>query len=340
MKKRTTLFSLFLLAILAGAAVYFSQNQAYSTFQGDDQDFAIKDTQNISKIFLADKDGSRILLERKDEGNWVLNKNYEARQSGVNMLLETLRELKVHSPVSKSRYETVLKKIAQSGIKVEIYKESAKPFKTIYVGSSNMDHTGNHMLLDGAQKPYVIHIEGFHGYLTPRFITREEDWRTKNIWNYTFGEIDEIDISYPESPEKSFTVRKAAPGVFHLYDGSGNAVENYDTAAVLSYVAMYKNINFESFEVTKTKAQHDSIAARTPQTVYKVTDKVGKVRKVATHKKIMKDKFDPETGDPIEIDLDRMYGVIDDNLVVIVQYYVFDPLTAELDEFKVKHNFQ
>lgn len=334
MKKRTTIFSLFLLVILAGAAVYISQNQSYSTFDGDDQNFAVKDTQNITKIFLADKDENRILLERKDAGEWVLNKDYEARQSGVNMLLETLRELKVYSPVSKSRYETVLKKIAQSGIKVEIYKGSTKPVKTLYVGSSNMDHTGNYMLIDGASKPYVVHIEGFHGYLTPRFITREADWRTKSIWNYAFGEIAEIEINYPENPEKSFAVKKKKPGVFDLYDGSGSKVTPYDTAAVLSYVAMYKNINFESFEVTKTETQHDSIASLTPRTIYKVTDIDGNVRKVETHKKIMQDKFDPETGEPIEVDMDRMYGVIDDNLVVIVQYYVFDPLSAELEEFK------
>lgn len=334
MKKRTTLFSLILLVILAGAAVYFSQNQTYSTFEGDDQEFAVKDTQNITKIFLADKNENQITLERNSAGSWVVNKNYEARQSGVTMLLETLKELKVYAPVSKSRYETVLKKIAQSGIKVEIYKGSNQPTKTLYVGSSNMDHTGNYMLVDGAQKPYVVHIEGFHGYLTPRFITREADWRTKNIWNYSFGEIAEIEISHPGEPEKNFAVKKTSPGVYKLFDGKDSPVNRYDTASVLSYVALFKDINFESFEVTKTKAQHDSIAAQTPMTIYKVTDSNGKVRKVETHKKIMKDKFDPETGDPIEVDRDRMYGVIDDDLVVIVQYYVFDPLTAELGEFK------
>lgn len=334
MKKRTSILSLFLLVILSGAAVYISQNQSSGTFGGDDQDFAVKDTQNITKIFLADKNDKRILLERKAADNWVLNKDYEARQSGVNMLLSTLRELKVYSPVSKSRYETVLKKIAQSGIKVEIYKGSSKPAKTLYVGASNMDHTGNYMLIDGASKPYIVHIEGFHGYLTPRFVTREADWRTKNIWNYAFGEIEEIEITYPENPEKSFAVKKKNPGVFELYDGTGQKVEPYDSAAVLSYVAMYKNINFESFEVTKTETQHDSIASLTPRTIYKVTDKEGKVRKVETHQKIMRDKFDPETGEPIEVDRDRMYGVIDDELVVIVQYYVFDPLSAELEEFK------
>ena len=338
MKKRTTLFSLFLLVILAAAAVYINRQDSYSTFDGDDQNFAVRDTQNITKVFLADREGNRILIERQNAGNWILNNEYEARQSAVNVLLETIRELKVYSPVSKSKYENVLKKIAQSGIKVEIYKDGSKPVKTYYVGAANMDHTGNYMLIDGASKPYVVHIEGFHGYLSPRFFTREEDWRVKRIWNYSFGEIDEVELVYPSEPEKSFLVKQQQPGIFGLYDGEGNEVAPYDTASVLSYIAMFKDVNFESFEVTKTPEQHDSIAAQTPKTIYKVTDRSGRVRKVETHKKIMQDKFDPETGEPIEVDLDRMYGIIDDELTVIVQYYVFDPLTAELQEFAPLNN--
>ncbi|GIS08576.1 MAG: hypothetical protein CM15mP112_06880 [Flavobacteriales bacterium] len=36
--------------------------------------FAVEDTSSINKIFLADRNGTSILLE-KNKNNWILNKN-------------------------------------------------------------------------------------------------------------------------------------------------------------------------------------------------------------------------------------------------------------------------
>ena len=53
--------------------------------------------------------------------------------------------------------------------------------KTWYVGTATPSHTGTYMVLETPEgrgaKPYVVHMEGFTGYLSTRFFTSERDWR-------------------------------------------------------------------------------------------------------------------------------------------------------------------
>lgn len=337
MKKKSTLIILITAAVIAAVAVYlFTKGSDDSTFKGGSSDFAVTDTQNVTGIFMADRKGNEVMLERDENGSWKVNDAFKAHPDGIRVLMNTLHQLKIYAPVSKSKYETVLKKVASSGIKVEIYKGKDSPAKTFYVGPSNMDHTGNYMLLDGHEKPWVMHIEGFHGYLTPRFIVRENDWKIKNIWNYAFGEIDEIEVEHPQEPQKGFTIKKKEPGVFDVYDYRDQKLPRYDTSEVLGYIAAYKEINFESFEEKRSKAYQDTIVRQNPVNIYTVTDNDGVERKVTTFPKPMDGKTDPETGEPIEFDLDRKYALMDDSLFIVVQNYVFDPLTAEINEFRVR----
>ena len=43
-------------------------------------DFAVKDTSAITKIFLADKFGATVTLEREDVGEWTVNEDYKAEK--------------------------------------------------------------------------------------------------------------------------------------------------------------------------------------------------------------------------------------------------------------------
>lgn len=334
MRKRNTIISILVLAVIAGVAIYFSQKNTSSTIVSDQTAFAVEDTDNITRLFLADKNGNDVTLERKGN-DWIVDGEFEARQSGVNVLLSTINQLAVQAPVSKNKYETVLKKIASDGIKVEIYKNNKhdKPFKTFYLGSNNLDHTGNFTLLEGATRPYLMHVEGFYGYLTPRFIVRSNDWRKKHIFKYAFGEIAEISTKYPGEPQKDFTIKSLGNNNFELYNGQSQKIENIDKPKLLSFVSMFKERNFESFEEIEAQSFQDSVAAQTPEMIVSVTDTAGEKTTVKTFKKRIEDGEDLD-GNEIEYDLDRFYATLNDSNFIVIQYFVFDPVTAELDYFK------
>ena len=63
MKKN--LLPILLLLVLGGAAAYFYLTKSGSTLQPELTNYALKDTASITKIFLADKQGNKILLERE-----------------------------------------------------------------------------------------------------------------------------------------------------------------------------------------------------------------------------------------------------------------------------------
>ena len=54
--------------ILAAVAALFLFREKFGTVRSELKDFAVKDTASIDKIFLADKSGHEITLERKGKG--------------------------------------------------------------------------------------------------------------------------------------------------------------------------------------------------------------------------------------------------------------------------------
>src|ERR1700722_274451 len=117
-KNRTSLIVFLLLAI---AAVVLIMTNRKSTIKDALKDFAIKDTASITKIFMTDKTPSQVTLTKQAPGQWTVNGKFAVRNDAVNTLLETIALIDVRAPVAKSAYNTVVKTLSSSGMKVEIY---------------------------------------------------------------------------------------------------------------------------------------------------------------------------------------------------------------------------
>ncbi|MFO0322503.1 MAG: hypothetical protein ACK504_08745, partial [Bacteroidota bacterium] len=76
MKKSSII--IILLTILAGISIYFYKTKnTNTTLNKDASNFKFKDTAQIDKIFMADKNGKSITLD-KINGVWMLNNTYKA----------------------------------------------------------------------------------------------------------------------------------------------------------------------------------------------------------------------------------------------------------------------
>ena len=73
MKKNTGLL-LLLIGLIVIAAIFLF-NRKSGTIGEELRDFTVKDTGAVTKLFLADKKGSQVLLERQPDGTWSLNGN-------------------------------------------------------------------------------------------------------------------------------------------------------------------------------------------------------------------------------------------------------------------------
>jgi hypothetical protein len=173
-----------------------------STMAGDDNDFRVSDTSDVTRIFMADRDGSTIKLDRISKTEWKLNDKYRTRKAIIDGLLTTLADIRVRYAINESARPLVERELATKGIKVEVYEGSHK--KTFYVGGPTPDQMGTNMLMEGAKRIYVTHIEGWEGVLTTRFCTEEAQVRDHSFLDVS--NLAEISVEYPSKKEHSFRV--------------------------------------------------------------------------------------------------------------------------------------
>lgn len=333
MKKN--LIGLLILLVLAAAAYYVYQQRGSGTLKPALHGFAVEDTASITKIFLADKYGRSVTLDRVGAAEWKLDGIYKARKDMMDVLLKTIRRVEMKAPVSEAAHNNIVKLLAGKSVRTEIYNGD-RLVKVYYVGDATNDNMGTYMLLEGSGSPFICHIPGFIGYLTSRYVTDALTWRDTEVFANRLHQIAELEIDYALFPDKSFRVKRAKGGVFSmetLYP-QPKAIAHFDTVEVMKYLLGYDNIRFEKVQ-GYPQAMVDSIVSSPRYYTIKLTEPDGKVRSITTYR-LPFDPADLETQDEIlDWDPDQMHAVVNGNKkeVVLAQYFVLDRLTVDYQQF-------
>lgn len=103
----------------------FENGVISSKRQPESSAFAIKDTANITKVFIADLHGENSLLERKN-GAWYVDDTIRAMPKKVEELLSTIHNISIQQIVAKSAQSNINKMMSVNAIKVEIYQVAPK----------------------------------------------------------------------------------------------------------------------------------------------------------------------------------------------------------------------
>src|SRR5690606_20976229 len=146
----------------------------------------------------ADKLGNSALIKR-EKGGWTVNDKYRCRSEGILNLFECIKNVEVKSPVSKEARDNVLRHMAAHAVKVELYS-GKKLVKQYYVGHETPDGESSYMLLTNLSTgknyddPYVCFIPGFYGYLMPRYIVNENDWRDRVVVDFIPPQMKSITV--------------------------------------------------------------------------------------------------------------------------------------------------
>jgi hypothetical protein len=322
-----------ILVILGLVAFYMSTNQNGSTIRSELSNFAVEDTAAVMRIVMKDQSGRTVDLKRQPDQSWTVNEAYQARPDGIKILLSTMKKLAVKSPVSENNMNSILKGIIASHVLVDVYGEANEPIKSFYVGGANQLHTGTNMMMKGSTRPFVIHLEGFHGFITPRFFTNELEWRSREVFGAKIEEIASLEVTFTEHPEKNFHFENHGEGNLVMLGGEKmDQPARFDTLELNAYLTNYKMIHYESYEETKSKAFLDSIKLSEPLfTITLETDY--ETKSVIGFRKPLKDGYDLE-GNPINYDQDRLYIWVDSNQIFIGQYAIFDKLTKAVYFFR------
>jgi|AntAceMinimDraft_17_1070374.scaffolds.fasta_scaffold00681_3 hypothetical protein len=341
--------TLIIVIILTVVALILILRGSKGTIRGKIKNFAIEDTLSVTKIFLTDKSNRSITLKKITPGNWQLNNKYKSQTENVNNLLNTIFNIEVKRPVSKTEHNNVIKRMSAIAIKVEIYQnvyrinlfDKIKLFphekltKTYYVGDATKDHIGTYMLMKNSSIAFVTYMPGFRGFLSTRYDTDEKNWRSHTIFKYKIDNIKSVSLKFPENPELSYTLTKTNNNKYILTSLSDNKViDDYDTLKVWDFLYSFRKICFEVLLNDFDKHKKDSILSSTPFHILTITDVSGKSKTIKTfHKRAGKGYVDFK-GNTVIYDRDRLYAYTDNKDFALIQSFVFDKILRPVTYFQ------
>ncbi len=343
MKKKRNRIPVIIVVLLGSITFWLVINNKKGTIKQTLRDFAVADTASVTKIFLADKSGKSVTLERNSSGSWIVNGKFNAREDVMQSLLYTIKKIDVKEPVGKKAQENIIKRLSGSAIRCEIYS-GKQLIKAYYVGTETQDQTGTYMILidpetmKPSEKPFVTYIPGFEGYLTTRYFADEKGWRSLSIYKYQPDHIKSVKLEVPYNPEFGYEINIKGNNDYELKSLGTQKISQPDTLAVKQYLSYFQRLSFEAFEDQLSEKQMDSVKNSKPINIITVTDTDGKTNQVKFFARRPKTPVEKDVnGKEIMYDQERMDAIVNDGKdLVVVQYYVFGKVMPPASYFQAK----
>ncbi len=336
--KHINLILIAIVALLALAVSYFTLSNKKGSLEGYDFNFGIADTASIQSIYLFDRSGNKIELERVNAGEWNVNKNYKARFDAVKNLLDCIHDVTLQYRLPRNAVKNAVESLATSGIKVEIYNAKKEKIKCYYVGGTNADETATFFIMENAQEPYACHIPSFNGGLRIRYFTEEQDWRDRFLYSLRQDEIQSVEVNYPLQNDASFIIQRKGSDfvVSNMSAGGISKTISANAAAIENYLYNFKHLGIEGFE--NGHPQTDSIRRTMPFVVFKLETTDGKKSTLKLHP-ILKKNNDNEIllDDKKSPIIERYWGEWNESDLVMVQNHVFKKLFVRASNFVSKN---
>ena len=288
----------------------------------NEKKFSVSEIEKIDKIFLSDRKGNNITLQ-KDSNRWTVNNKYNVRNDAISTLLSTIQKISIQRPVPKTGYNNVIKQLATTGVKVEIYYN--KKMKTYTVGGSTSNHLGTYMLMDNSENPYIVHIAGFNGFLTPRYGIQGyeldiNNWRDNTVFKIETEIINEISLIDLEENNNSFTL-KTKP--LSLLDINNNDIK-YDLDKVINYLNNFSQLNSENFKGNNIDITNEKL-------IYRLKINYDNKVDILEAYTFSKNNNNSNNSKP---NVERMYAKLNNGEFLLIQNYVFNKVFISIDELK------
>lgn len=334
-KNRIILFSTLLLIVVVVAVLLLRDN---STIE---QNYHIEEPKSITKVIIDDKDGNHLELIKETDSIWKAN-NSPANMKVVDMLLSTLKDMRIREPIAQAARNNIVKQLAASGKTVKIYQDAysinlgfiklfkkEKLTKTIYVGSETQDNMGTYMMLKGEESPCIIYIPRLKGYLSSRFSALEDFWKSHAVFKYNKGEIASLKVEIPNQKNESFSLTKKGEGFDFTLLESGQKLQAFDTLKVKALLSSCFELNYESVAKNISKLEQDTIFGKAPAFVVTIKDSKGNENTLKTYSKLHDPTSIAEGEDDFYriFDVNRCYALHSQNKdTLIMQFFTLDNL--------------
>jgi len=320
--------------LLIGAVYYFVWGQSFSTLDTEDTRFAIRNSEDITRIVVIDQDKAEADLQKQASGRWSINGRYYVREDAIEQILKKIKKTKVYAPVPQSTMENVMKNMRENSKSVSFYK-GEELLKTIVMSGNTLNKEGTYMMLAGTESPYITHVPGHKGFLQRFYFTNIEEWRTREAFDFTEEQIKSIGIEYSSEKNASFLLENGKTPSVAAGNNTAEASTELNRLFIKNYINSFENVNLEAFDNSYSKKEE--IKKTTPYCTIKVEGKNDESRELILFRMPVNERskkmFDSE-GTPMEFDSDHYYVSLNDGKDFgIIQTFVFTPILKKYNDF-------
>ena len=320
------------IALLTGGIWWMSKYQkSDSTKDHSEINFSYKNTEKVQRIFFTNKSKKFIDLRKKNDDTWTVNDKRVAWQKKVDFLLETFEKVRVKGTAPIPARDNIIKHMAITGIKVEIYSDNEEPDLVYYIGGTTPDQMGTYFWMEGAETPYVTYIPGFTGYLNSRFDLQERNWYSPTLFEYKPENINAIGISLKG---QSYTIQRREGNLVMLNQNGETYPANPN--ALSSYLNHFRKLNMEA-TIDLVEEKRDSILNTEPFAVVSVEDINNTTKTLLIFQKPAYDKMHnlhTDDGERLTYDPNRYFACWKGSKdFMIIQDYTFAKVLKKPEEF-------
>lgn len=269
-----------IISIVALLSAYLLWDNLNSTAEYDPSIFALKEPALVDRFTFTPNDENKFGLTffKNQQGDWLIHNSkdtFPADTNNINMLLYwAVAKLKVQRPVNDEQKKYLVRQLAMEATKATFYSEG-KAFHTIYIGGSTQDNSATFMYKPEMERPCIVEIAGFNGYLTPYFNTDIHLWRSLNLIDIPVGNIKNLTVSWPANPKNGFSISQKDEQL-SLIDTNGNTVES-NQSLLTGYLMLCSSFTREAGSIAginRHNEQRDSVLSQQPVVIfrYELTD--------------------------------------------------------------------
>ena len=160
--------------VLALAVIGILTLVVWKGYQNDHNDIAeeyrykVTDINAIGRIELLDHLGQEVVLARQKD-YWILNDSSRVRSNAIDNLLDAISRIELQVIPGTQAINNLVKDLTTHGVRTRIFDRKGNLMKAYVIGGSTPDDRGNYIIMEGFDRPAVIHIPGWEGVLQTRF---------------------------------------------------------------------------------------------------------------------------------------------------------------------------
>jgi hypothetical protein len=291
-----------------------------------DNNFAVKDMENITRIELSEGN-NHVVLTKTEKEQWLVS-SFKANMQKISNLKKILSDIEVRYPLPKM-YDSMYsdKIISNEGILIRAFegKKSVKSYYLLVTDKENAEIIG---LTEGKQKSYVLELPGSDIDFSDYIVTESAFWENNILFSYNSGQIKYIKIENKEEPNASFSIK--ITDTVSLFDVTGKNIP-FDKFKMDAYLSYFNNISFDG-NLNITDEEKQKITSTNPMYVMTIESETDSL--TCYINPINDNNFD-DYGNPLVYNRDFFYlRVPEKNLFAKAGWLKFDILLEESDYFR------